>query len=60
MKLGHEVWEEMQPQGDKDGAREINKDEIMKGQYMVLTLYTKNNEEPLKDIKLGCNNQICI
>lgn len=31
----------------------MNEDEIMRGQYMVFTFYTENNEKLLKDTELG-------
>lgn len=30
----------------------MNKDQIMKGKYMVFTFYTENKQEPQKDSKL--------
>lgn len=31
----------------------MNEDQIMRGQYLVFTFYTENNEKLLKDIELG-------
>lgn len=37
----------------KKGKKEMNEDQIMRGQYLVFTFYTENNEKLLKDIELG-------